>query len=365
MFKKINQTPGILPVLAIILFMIIAQACGSEDPKETPKQQVSVQIEVAELVSFEQSIPYSGSVISFRSTGISTKIMGEIVEMDLKIGDSVQKDDLLLRIRNEQLAGQKDRILANMEESTAALQNTKINFDRIEALYNQKSATQKEFDDMKTELSMAESRVAALNGSLKEVEELIGYTELRAPFPSTIAAKMAEVGDMANPGQPLLQLNEKGKFKIRITVPEQDIGRFNAGDKAIVSISSADIENAEVYVIAVNRNGSAASRQFDVEFILPDQKLSEKLNSGQFATVKLQYDSDPVIAVKSDSILRNGQLTGLYTLSEKDQILLRWVRTGKEKNGLTEILSGIRAGERYIIPGGTPLKEGFFVSGNQ
>jgi len=346
-------------------FLAFFQACGSEEPEMAEREQVSVQTDVAELVSFEESIPYSGSVISTRSAKVSTKIMGEIIEMDLEIGDSVQKGELLMRIRSEQLTGQKERILANMDEANAALNNAKINFDRIEALYNQESATQKEFDDMNTELSMAEARVEALRGSLKEIEELLDYTELKAPFDATVAAKLGDVGDMTNPGQTLLQLNETGRFKIHISVSEQDISKFNEGDRASFSIPSAEILNADATVLAVNRNGSATSRQFDVELTPVDQEITEQLNSGLFASVTLKYESDPLISVKSDAIVQKGQLSGLYTISDNDQILLRWVRTGKKKANMTEILSGLKAGERYIIPGEEPLREGLYVAGNQ
>lgn len=365
MFKKIEQKTGVRLVMMVIMGLVFFQACGSEEPESTEREEVSVQTDVAELISFEESIPYSGSVISTRSAGISTKIMGEIIQMDVKIGDSVQKGQLLTRIRSEQLTGQKERILANMNEANAALNNAKINYDRIEALYNQESATQKEFDDMKTELSMAEARVEALEGSLKEVEELLNYTELKAPFDATIAAKLADVGDMANPGQPLLQLNETGRFKIRITVSEQDISRFKEGDSAVFSIPSAGIMNAEATVLAVNRSSSAVSRQYDVELTPADQEISEQLNSGQFASVMLEYDSEPLISVKSNAIVQKGQLSGLYTVNDNDQILLRWVRTGKKKADVTEILSGLKAGERYIIPGEEPLREGLYVAGNQ
>lgn len=365
MMKKLKQKSVSGLMIIVTTFLVFFQACGSEQPEMAEKEQVSVETDVAEFVSFEESIPYSGSVISTRSAKVSTKIMGEIIEMDLEIGDSVQKGELLMRIRSEQLNGQKERIVAGMNEAKAALNNAKTNFGRIETLYQQDSATQKEFDDMKTELSMAEARVEAMRGSLKEVEELIDYTELKAPFDATIAAKLTDVGDMANPGQPLLQLNETGRFKIRIAVSEQDISRFKVGDSAIFSIPSAGITNAKAVVLAVNRNASAASRQFDVELTPEDQEVTEQLNSGQFASVMLKYDSDPLISVKSNAIVQKGQLAGLYTISDNDQILLRWVRTGKKKADMTEILSGLEAGERYIIPGDEPLREGLYVTGNQ
>lgn len=365
MMKISKQKSGFGLLIMASAFLIFFQACGSEESETAEREQVSVQTEIAELASFEESIPYSGSVISTRSAKVSTKVMGEIIKMDLKIGDSVQKDGLLMRIRSDQLNGQKERITANMNEAKAALNNAKINFDRIETLYEQESATQKEFDDMKTELSMAEARVKALEGSLKEIEELLDYTELKAPFDATVAAKLADVGDMANPGQPLLQLNETGRFKIRIAVSEQDISKFSEGDSAVFSIPSAEIMNEEATVLAVNRNGSVASRQFDVELIPAGQEISKQLNAGQFATVMLKYDSAPLISVRSDAVVQKGQLTGLYTISESEQILLRWVRTGKKRADRTEILSGLEAGERYIIPGDEYLREGLYVAGNQ
>ncbi len=337
--------------------------CNSGENNTTGQREtIQANIEEAIQISFEQSVPYSGTVLSKRSANISSKIAGEIIEMPLNIGDTVASGGILFKIKNDDLIGRKEAVLANLDQAEATLKNTETQYNRIETLFRNKSATQKEFDDITTQLSVARSQVTALNGKLKEVEDLLSYTMLEAPFNATVAERFLEKGDMANPGRPVMKLNESGTFKIRVTIPEESISDFEIGDSALVNVPSAEIQDQFATVKAVNRSGSPLSRQFDAELEFTENGSGlQNLRPGQFASVRKILKSEPLIAVKTEAIIKKGQLTGLYTLSDNNRIFLRWVRTGQASGKYTEILSGVKPGDRYIIPTDERLTEGLFV----
>ena len=68
------------------------------------------------------------------------------------------------------------------------------------------------------------------------------------------------------------------------------------------------------------------------------------------------------ILVPTSSLLQNDQLTGLYTISSNNTAILRWVRTGKTFGDQTEILSGLAAGEKYIVKAEGKLYNGVPVT---
>jgi len=60
--------------------------------------------------------------------------------------------------------------------------------------------------------------------------------------------------------------------------------------------------------------------------------------------------------VRKNYIVKRGQLTGVYTVNQNNEAVLRWLRLGKETNGEVEVLSGLRADEKIITT--TDVKEG-------
>jgi hypothetical protein len=81
-----------------------------------------------------------------------------------------------------------------------------------------------------------------------------------------------------------------------------------------------------------------------------------------FAEVSLISATDATITVPQSAIIERGQLTGLYTLNSESEVILRWVRLGKVKNGSVEVLSGLAPGESYIASHEGTLSEGQKVS---
>ena len=94
---------------------------------------------------------------------------------------------------------------------------------------------------------------------------------------------------------------------------------------------------------------AAAERRDYYEILgVPRDADAAAIKSGMYARVVLTHGQRSMIAVPEDALIRRGQLTGLYTVSSRDQALLRWVRTGKRFGDQVEILSGLTEGEAYI-----------------
>ena len=314
---------------------------------ETPSKSMLAKVSTANRMEIPETYHFTGSVRGDQRINLSTKVMGQITQMDVDEGDFVRKNQIIARIKQDQILAQKNQVVANLKQAKAALQNVETNYKRIKALYEDKSATQKEFDDIKTQYDVAQAKVDALNGKLQEVQDLMNYTEIRSPVDAYVIQKMAEVGDMASPGRPILTVENVHYFKVKASVPEAQIELFHKGDSVAVHVKAASAEPIPGVVSSVNPSGDARSRQFTVEIRLNprDDKL---VKSGMYAQIVLEKGKRSVISVPKNALVHRGQLTGLYTLNEDNEAYLRWVRTGRTLNSQVEILSGLKAGERYI-----------------
>jgi RND family efflux transporter MFP subunit len=229
-------------------------------------------------------------------------------------------------------------------------------------LYEQESATQKELDDISTEYEMAKAKVQALESKMQEIEDMLDYTLLTAPFDGYVVSKMASEGDIARPGQPILAFEQKDRMKIKVTVPESEISLFRLNDTVSVNITAAGYNTADGVVTNINQSGNIGSRQFSVEIMLPELAEDSGVKSGMFAEVGLTTDEDRAIVVPQSAIVERGQLTGLYTLNDNSEIVLRWVRIGDTSDDSVEILSGLSEGETFVTSVDQRLREGQKVS---
>lgn len=356
--KKMLPVGGRL-LMTIMALTFTAYACGSPEESNTQSESLpSVDVEQAVLKSVPASYRFSGTVISDKTVQLSTKISGRVEQLDVEEGDYVTEGSVLIRIKDDNLQAQRSQVEASLVEARAALKNTETNFNRIKALFEKESATQKELDDISTQYEIAQANVQALEAKRLEIQDLLDYTVLEAPFNGYVVDKRISEGDLAGPGQPLLSFEQEETMKVEVTVPETQISLFTIGDTVRVDIKAANRQKVTGTIANVNPSGNRASRQFRVEITLPGLEKGHGLKSGMFAEVGLQTVTDEMITIPESAVIERGQLTGIYTLTNNSEVVLRWVRLGDTIDGSVEVLSGLAPGESYLATFDGSIREG-------
>lgn len=356
-FNKLFKVPRL--AIVAVLVLIAGYGCSSSDEPETKTAKaVSLNVQKARQNQSAATNRYSGTVSSDHAVNLSTKIMGQITHLDVGVGDYVKKGDVLVRIKDDNLQAQKNQAEAGLAEARAGLQNAEKNYQRYKNLFKQESVTQSELDNITMKYDMAKAKVQRLEGKLNEINDMLDYSTLRAPFNGHVTAKNMSEGDMASPGRPIISFEQKGALKVELTIPETQIHLINVGDTVSVNVTAANLRNVTGRVSNVSTSGSRGSRQFKVEVRLPDLEKNSSIRSGMFADVGLESEAGSVITVPQSAIVERGQLMGLYTLSSNSTLVLRWVRLGEKMNGSVEVLSGLSTGESFVTSVEGTLREG-------
>lgn len=357
-----NHLKTLSALLTTIFMVTVATGCSSETETTENTRSVDVKVETASTTLAASSQLFPGIVESDNQANLSTIVMGTVTEVPVDVGENVKKGDVLVRIKDDQILAQKAQLESNMIQAKANLENTEKNYNRIRNLYSEESATSKELDDISTMYEIAKANMDALNARMNEVNEMLAYTTIRAPFDGIVARKFVAEGDMAAPGHPLVAVADPGQIKITANVPEQWIGKIAEGDKVNVNIESAGVENAIATLIAVSEAGDPMSRQFAVEAKLDDEAISNKIKTGMFAQVGMNLGAEETLLIPTSALVYRGQLTGVYTLSDDNKAVLRWVRLGNNSGDKVEILSGLTAGEQYVTEINDDLQQGLTLN---
>ena len=344
-----NSAKNYLNLLLITLISGIGffQGCSKESQEqiEAPKsEQVETAIVKAQLVGSRKQL--TGTVKSSVRSEIGSKVMGEVKSVSVNVGDLIKKGEAFIRIKDDDLKARREQTVAALDGAKARLEVTEKDFFRFEKLYEQQSATQKEWDDIQLNLKASKSNVAVIEGQLKEIDDLLSYTTVRAPYDAIVAAKYISEGDMVGPGQPLITIEQREKFKIQTAISESDIRYIHLNDSVLVNVPAIGTTSYKAKVSNISSSGDPLSKQFLVEIEL---KANPDLRSGMFAELTILNTGVPQITIPSSALVSRGQLDGVYTLNSENETLLRWVRTGKTFEGNTVVLSGLKAGERYVV----------------
>jgi RND family efflux transporter MFP subunit len=308
-------------------------------------------------------INLSGQIEASQISNISTRVMGYITSIKVKVGDPVNKGQLLASISNQDIIAKRAQVDAMITEAQAAVNSAQKDFERFTILYKQQSATAKELDNVTLQYESAKSRLEGAKQMRNEINASLGYTSLTAPFSGIVTQKYADAGSMANPGMPLLTIEQSGSYQVSASVPENIIAAIHQGAEAMVTIKSLD-KTIKGNVTQINPSSAFTGGQYIIKVSISTAD-KKGLYAGMYATVSIPAKtvnpatvSSTAVLVPVTSIEHQDQLTGLYTIASNNTALLRWVRLGKTFGDKVEVLSGLEKNEQFVVSAAGKLYNG-------
>ncbi|MGO4919544.1 efflux RND transporter periplasmic adaptor subunit [Maribacter spongiicola] len=351
-------------ITSILGATILISSCGSEDKKAVVDNSPAIAVQV-KTVSEDSSSPFltvSGKIEAAKSANISTRMMGYVDKIYVNVGDKVRDGQLLMSVNNADVSAQLAQVNAGITEAEAAFTNAEKDFNRFSTLFKENSASQKELDDITANYNMAKARLESAKQMRNGVNAQMGYANIRAPFSGVVTNKFISAGDMANPGMPLLEVESPGKYRVLAMVPESEILAVKNDTEVTVQVKALN-ENLKGKVTEVSTSSKNTGGQYLVKIVL--DKTDAQILSGMYATVQFpvaRKTTSSAVMIPVEAIVKNGQLSGIYTVSQSNTALLRWLRLGRTFGDQVEVLSGLSADEQYIVSAEGKLFNGAKIS---
>ena len=300
---------------------------------------VSVRAAIVERHERTASEEVVGTVRARLHAVIEAKVSGEIERMRVVPGQRVAAGDRLVDVNARE-------VQARLDQARALRQKADDDLKRATSLLAQNILPQSEFD-------AAQSRFRVAEAAVRESETLHGYTEIVAPFPGTITRKYADVGDLAAPGKPLLEIEDARTLRFEADVPEAVVGTLSLGQSLPVRVAAvgADMNGT---IVEIAPTADPASRTFLVKLDLPP---SRALRAGQFGRVGMPVGTSSALRVPSSAVVVRGQMEIVF-VAENGKAALRIVKTGKRIGDEVEVVSGLEGGERIVVENAAGLIDG-------
>jgi RND family efflux transporter MFP subunit len=349
-----------LIALAIILFMV-AWLAGSFNEKVSPalneninhttnKKISAAMIEQNNsyiLVASKEAIfePVAASLEAKQSTIISARILARIEQINSRAGDLVKKGDLLIQLEQNDLQSQVLQAKQNVNGIQARYKEAKQNLERSIKLFKTQLLSEFELDKNRANYQIISAELTAAKQAFSQAQTTLSYATLIAPIDGRIVDRFAEPGDTAQPGKNLLSLYNPLSLRVEAQVREQLALTLTNGQKIEIELPSVNksiMGEIEEIVPAAN----TGSRSFLIKVRISNDK---NLLPGMYARMLIPTGEQTKLTMPVNSVAHVGQLDFVW-LHINGEIQRRFVRLGKEKNGMVTVISGLMAGDEVITP---------------
>lgn len=326
---------GFCNAMGLLLLCGLTGCRGNVDKQDTV---APVKVKVLRVVSSEMAgtESFSGTVEEANGTALSFSVMGTLKTLHVGLGDRVAKGQLLATVDPTSMQSSYDAARVALEQAEDAHR-------RMKELYDKGSLPEMKWVEVQSKLQQAKSMETVARKHLDDCK-------LYAPFGGIVSEKSAEVGQNLMPGLPVVKLVTAHQLKVKIAVPETEIGTMRIGQRASITVSAL---NGRAFEGVVTEKGIVAhplSRSYDVKIRVDD--VDKELLPGMVVEVVLSGAGPGTCPVVPARIVQlDEQNRSFVWLNAGGKACKRIIRCGGFSGEGVIVLSGLKEGEEIIVEG--------------
>jgi RND family efflux transporter MFP subunit len=345
----------------VLLALLSLAGCSGERHPVAPAPEPvrNVAVFAAQQATVPDVLEAIGTVRAAQTSDLASQMMGNIVDVRVHEGDHVRQDQVLAVIDDSQPRATLDRTtaadLAAQQQLVAAesdLALAQSTLKRYQNLYERKSVSPQEFDEVKARQqaalarrNMAEAGQVEAEAALTQARTSLEYTRIRAPFDGVVAERKTDRGTFASPGMPIFTIEDVRRYRLEATVNEGDLRDLRMGQPVLVTIDALDNADLKGKVVEIVPTADPTSRTFLVKIELaPDARL----RSGLFGRARFSRGQRQALLIPRSAVVERGQLQGIFVLDQNRVASLRYITLGKSSGSDVEVLAGLQNGEHVV-----------------
>ncbi|NVJ86043.1 MAG: efflux RND transporter periplasmic adaptor subunit [Algoriphagus sp.] len=405
--KKSNKS--LYYLLGVVGFIILLAIIGKSAGWIGGEKVTQVQTAKVSKTKIIEKVSASGEIQPEIEVNLSPDVAGEIIELNVQEGDSVEVGKLLVKIRPDNFISALDRARANLNQQEANLAQARASLQRAEAqftqselnykrqkvLYDQKAisdadfeqaeasyiSAQKDLEAAKQNVVAAEFIVKSSQATVNEAAENLRLTNVYSPVSGIVSNLLVEkgervVGTQQMAGTEMLTIADLSLMEVRVDVNENDIVRLSKGDTTIIDVDAYSYSGKKfkgVVTSIANTANTKASADAVTEFKVKIRILNSSYEDlvkegnrypfrpGMTASVEIiTTEKSDVLSIPLSSVttrenevdtLEGGtttQLKELVFLVENGSAVMRQIKTGISDYQNIEVLEGLKEGDEVI-----------------
>ena len=344
-------------VLGLLVFYTVVHVVETNPGKARLLGATSpVETVVAKRQTLDEVIGGSGSVEQSSTVQLTSQVDADVLEVPVKVGDLVKKGDLLLKLDDRLIQAQLEANREYVDVSNVKIKDQSRQVERYTALEQKSMGTPLELE--KSEIALAEARqdLAKAKLTLRQAELDLEHVKYVSPIDGIVLERLVNPGESTHRDQIVLKLGSLNTVYMTAKITEEKMHSIQVGLDAEVAFPAFPGENFSGKVVKIDPNIDPVTRTFTAYVEIKNTDL--RLKPGLSGFVRIRRSIQNVIAIPSIAIMNpSGEQATVYVVNDDGRANLRKIRPGVVVNAMTEIVSGLKEGEKVVTVGQLYLQE--------
>jgi RND family efflux transporter MFP subunit len=326
--------------MRLILLILLAAALPA-----AAQETATLQTAMVEYRAVPREYRLDGVVEAIKRTTVSAQTQGQVEEIDYDVDDFVQKNAVLVRLKDAEHRARVTRAAAELKSATAQLQQAKDEYARVRGLHSKKLISDSAMDKATAERDSAHARLEAAVAGLEQAEEQLGYARIRAPYSGIVTHRHVEPGETVSPGQPVMTGISLDELRVIVDVPQSLIPSVRKGGEVRVYPPGGNTLAADK--ITVFPYAELSSNTFKVRLDLPEG--TKGLFPGMFVKTGFVTGKKRELVIPNAAVVYRSEVTGIYVVNGGGRLHFRQLRLGRDLGDVIVVLAGLTEGERVAL----------------
>lgn len=344
----------LLPWFSLLLTAALLSACGKDPPAaDENASALAVTLATAQTRPMARTVLVSGPVTAYEEMQLGVEISGQrITALNVDVGQSVKRGQVLLQLDHRTLDSELAQAEASLRQAQTAQELARLNHERGAKLAASQLISASSLDELRAAQADAQAQTATARARRDAAQLQRDFAELRAPADGVISKRLVQAGQVVAAGSELLRLIRDGRLEWRAELPEAALARVAVGNTVTLPYDGQVVTGR---IRAVSPGVDAQTRTGTIYADLP---APGPLKPGVYVEGRIVTGDGQALTVPTAAIVQRDGHSYVFTPGEKQSVQRRRVRTGQTVDGQTEIVEGLKAGERVVVEGAGFLGEG-------
>ena len=352
--KKFLIAAAIIVVVAVVLVFTL------------PTFQSAIEVKTASAVLTKSSekdaiLTASGYVVAQRKAAVASKGMGRLVFLGVVEGDKVRKNQIIARLEDSDIKAQLEQAKANLRLAQADAKDAENQYNRYKKLSASNSVTVAELEGTEARYQRVLAAIDVAKSMVTAAEVSLENTLIRAPFDGTVLTKNADVGEVVAPmaasassKAAVVTLADMSSLEAEIDVSESNIEKIKINQLCTITLDAYPDKSYEGFVAKVvpTADRSKATVMVKVGFKVYDSRVLPEMSAkvtflGESSKSEVKQDEKPKLTIPYTAIIARGKQSFVFKIVN-EVVVETEITTGESFGSFTEVVSGLKEGEKIV-----------------
>jgi RND family efflux transporter MFP subunit len=323
--------------------LLLGACSGDEFSQKSPTSGSKLETVTIAPATVASETSFDGVIEAVNEATVAAQTSGRVLELPYDVGDYVERGSVIVRLRDTEQRARADSAAAALGDARARLAEARLAHERIKDVFDKGMLAKATYDKALADLQSAQARVEAAASAANESKEGLEYTTIRAPYSGIVVARHIKIGEIAAVGKPLMTGLSLEELRAVVDIPQEHIGPLRKHRRARVILPDGRSLTAEQ--LRLPPAVDPRTQSFRVQVALP--KGDHDVFPGTLVKVSFVTGEEQQLLAPAGSIVRRGEITGVYVEDEQGLIGFRYVRTGTPTaDGRIPVAAGVAAGDK-------------------